>query len=119
MAKVNTKTFQMALKGSGGNQSIIAQAIGVTRGAISIFVNKNPKMRKLLNSEAELILDVAENNIDKAIMHQDVDSSKWKLMNSKKGRERGYGIKQEVELSGNINTLTKEERESEIKRLLE
>ena len=113
-------TFKKALKNSGGNQARIAERIGVDRSTIHNFITKNPKMRKLLDQEAELILDIAEDNIDSHIATQkDVDSSKWKLLHSKGGRARGYGQKQEIELSGNVSTLTKEERNAEIKRLLQ
>lgn len=119
MAKINIKTFIKALKNSGGNQARIAERLEVTRQSVGGFLNKNPKMRKLLNEEAELLTDVSEDNIAIGIMtHKDTDLSKWHLLNSKSGKARGYGQKQEVELSGNISTLTKEEREEEIKRLL-
>ena len=104
MAKVNQKTFKNALVGSGGNQSSIAKKIGVTRGAISIYLNKNPKMRELLEIEAERIIDVAENIIDADITKErNIDSAKWKLINSKRGKRRGYGPKLEQQLSGNVD----------------
>lgn len=107
MAKINVKTFKKALKNSGGNMARIAERIECCRSAVCLFVKKNPKMRKLLNQEAELVLDIAEDNIDTEIMtHRDVDSSKWKLLHSKGGRARGYGQKQEIEHSGEISPNT-------------
>ena len=104
MAKINFKTFQEALKGSGGNQSIIAKKLQVTRGAVCIFLGKNPKMRKLLDLEAERIIDVAENLIDSDITNEkNIDSAKWKLLNSKRGKNRGYGPKVEQELTGAVD----------------
>jgi len=100
MTRINQKKFKEALKDSGGNQSTIAQKIGVTRGAITHFINRNPKMRKLLEIEAERIIDVAENVIDHDIVkNKNIDSSKWKLLNSKRGKSRGYGPKTEMEHS--------------------
>ncbi len=120
MAKVNIKTFKKALENSGGNQSIIAQRLKVGRSTITIFLNKNPKMRALCEIEAERIIDVAENVLDHDITtNKNVDSAKWKLNNSKRGKARGYGLKQEIELAAAIATseFTKEELEAEIKRL--
>jgi len=101
MAKLNQKTFKEALKSSGGNQSIIAKKLEVTRGAVNQYLKRYPKMRELLELEAERIIDVAENIIDGSITNdKDIDSAKWKLLNSKRGKARGYGAKTEMEHSG-------------------
>ncbi len=116
MAKINQKTFKLALENSGGNQSIIAKKLQVTRGAITIFLSKNPKMRELCNMEAERIIDVAENVVNAAITNKAsedrLDTSKWKLLNSKRGKARGYGIKNEVEHSGKVFNVNITEVES-------
>ena len=99
MTRITQKTFKAALIDSGGNQSTIAQKIGVTRGAVNIYLTKNPNMRELLEIEAERIIDVAENVIDHDIVtNKNIDSSKWKLTNSKRGKARGYGVKQEFDI---------------------
>ena len=103
MAKLNQKTFKEACKDSGGNQSIIARKLEKSRSTITMYLNKHPKMRALLETEAERIIDVAENVIDHDITkNKNIDSSKWKLLNSKRGKSRGYGPKQETEISGSI-----------------
>ena len=99
MTRITQKTFKAALIDSGGNQSTIAQKIGVTRGAVNIYLSKNPNMRELLEIEAERIIDVAENVIDHDIVtNKNIDSSKWKLTNSKRGKARGYGAKTELDV---------------------
>ena len=114
--RITQKKFKDVLKNSGGNQSTIAKAIGVSRSAITHFLNKYTEMRKLLEAEAERIIDVAENVVDHDIVkNRNVDTAKWKLNNSKRGKQRGYGIKQELEMSGEIKTSAKELHE-EIKR---
>ncbi|MHA1737903.1 MAG: hypothetical protein ACTSWD_04900 [Candidatus Heimdallarchaeota archaeon] len=106
MAKISIKTFKKALKDSGGNQSRIAERLECTRSAVGHFLKKNPKLHKLLESEAERVIDFAEDNIDTDIMiNKDVDSSKWKLTNSKRGKSRGYGAKSEVEHSGESGSI--------------
>ncbi len=97
--------FKKALIGSGGNQSTIAKRLGVGRSAVTMFLNKYPKMREILEAEAERIIDVAENVIDRAITkHRDIDVSKWKLTNSRRGKDRGYGKKIEQEFSGELKS---------------
>ncbi len=119
MARLIITTFKVALKDSGGNQSIIAQRLKCTRQAVSLFLKKNPKMRLLLDAEAEKVIDAAENVLDSSITkNKDLDSAKWKLIHSKRGKARGYTNKQEIEIAAVIATFTKEEREAEIKRLL-
>jgi len=104
MAKLTIKTFKEALVNSGGNQSVIAQKLGKDRSAVNHFLKKHPRMRALLEAEAERIIDVAENVIDADITKlKSVDSSKWKLLNSKRGKARGYGPKVEQELSGVVD----------------
>ena len=101
MTKINQKTFTKALEKSGGNQSIIAQRLDVTRGAVTRYLQKYPKMKDLCELESERIIDVAENNIDHDIVkNKSIETSKWKLANSKRGKARGYGPKIEQEMSG-------------------
>ena len=111
MAKINIKTFKEACRNTGGNQARIAEKLEVTRSAVNHFLSKHPNMRELLNQEAEFVIDVAEDNINKSIMAGDVDVSEWALVNRKRGKERGYGQKQEVEHSGStsatFNLITK------------
>lgn len=107
MAKINITSFKKALKDSGGVQARIAERLQIGRSTVHDFLNKNPKMRKLLNQEAEQILDIAEDNINLDIAtRKDVDSSKWKLLHSKGGRARGYGQKTEIEHSGETQPNT-------------
>ena len=99
MARINKKTFRAALKNSGGNQARIAEKLEVGRSAVGMYLIRHPEMRAELDEEAELVIDVSEDNIDVAIMtHKDIDSSKWKLLHSKRGKARGYGVKQEFDI---------------------
>ncbi len=100
MARITKKKFREACKGSGGVQTIVAKALGIIRQSVSAYLKKHPEMRKYLDAEGDKIIDVAENNIDRDIVSGDIDSSKWALLNRKRGKERGYGPKQEVEHSG-------------------
>ena len=101
MTKITEKTFIKALDKSGGNQSTIAQRLDVHRSAVTLFLNKNHKMKELCEIEGERIIDVAENNIDyDVVTNKNIETSKWKLTHSKRGKARGYGPKQEIEQIG-------------------
>ena len=90
MAKVTIKTFKEALKNSGGNQARIAEKLEIGRSTVCMFLKKNPKMRELLEAEAEYVLDIIEDNITvSATIHKDVADGKWILTNSKRGKARG------------------------------
>ena len=108
MVKINKSKFLKAMIGSGGNQSKIAQKLDCTRGWVTVYLSKHPDMKAALEQEAEKILDVSENIIDHDIMtNRNIDSAKWKLTNSRRGKARGYGVKIENEVSGAINSNVK------------
>ena len=59
------------------------------------YVHKWPETEEALKAEKEMILDFAEQNINKAIMEDhDLATSKWFL--KMKGQERGYVETQEI-----------------------
>jgi DNA-binding XRE family transcriptional regulator len=100
MAKITKEKFKQACKGSGGIGTVVARAIGVTRQAIYHYLKRNPEMKEFLDEEGDKIIDVAEHNIDKEIVAGNIEISKWALINRKKGKARGYGLKQELEHTG-------------------
>lgn len=101
MARITKKTFREALVNSGGNQARIAEKLEVTRQGVGIFLKRNPDMRIELEEEADRLVDWAEDNVGIDVMvHKDIDSSKWLLKNSKRGKSRGWGEKQQIEHSG-------------------
>ena len=73
----------------------------VGRSAVSMFLKRNKGMRELLNVESERLIEWAEDNVAMSVMvHKNIDDSKWILTNSKLGKQRGWGQKQEIEHSG-------------------
>jgi len=116
MTSLTVSKFKKALEGTGGVQAVIAKACGVDRSTVTRFIQKYPKMRLLLDAEAERIIDIAENKLHALVNDKDIRAIKFFL--ETKGKSRGYVSKQELEIAGNISTLTKEERAEEIKRLL-
>ena len=96
--KINKAKFLKGIAGSAGIRSVIAKRIGVSRKALWEYLKKNEWARIALESEEELISDIAETNLFKCIRNGD----KWALAFylKTKGRERGYVEKREVEHSG-------------------
>ncbi|HUU87351.1 MAG TPA: hypothetical protein VMX17_06325 [Candidatus Glassbacteria bacterium] len=116
MTRITKKNFKEALKNTGGNQSRIAEKLEVSRQAVSLFLQRNLDMKLLHEEENDLLYDMAEDNVAIDVMvHKDTDESKWLLLNSKKGRARGYGQKTEIEHVGDvpitINLITKSNEE--------
>ena len=103
MTRITKTNFKQALINSGGNQSRIAEKMEVTRSAVNIFLKRHPDMREALEEQINLLYDTAQDSQAMQILaHKNVDESKWLLMNTKRGRERGFGNKTEIEHSGSI-----------------
>lgn len=117
MTRLNITNFKIALEGSGGVQAVIAKKLEVERSTITRYLDKNPKMRLLVQAESERMIDVAENSLH-SLISKKKDMRAIKFFLETKGKSRGYVVKQELAIEGSIATLTKEERDAEIKRLL-
>jgi len=116
MTRITKRNFKKALKNTGGNQSRIAEKLEVSRQAVSLFIQRNPDMKLLNEEENDLLYDMAEDNVAIDVMvHKDTAESKWLLINTKKGRARGFGQKTEIEHTGDIpvtiNLITKSNEE--------
>jgi len=113
MTRITKSRFKTACKGSGGVQAVVAKALGVTRQAVGLYLKKHPDMKDLLEEERDNILDVAEHNIDKKIVEGDIDASEWALVNRKRGKARGYGTKQELNVSDDRTRIIIERAKNE------
>lgn len=65
-------------------------------------MKNNPFAQKLLEDEAEVVLDLAENVVINAIKNGDERVAEWYL--SKKGKSRGYADSMGIQVKGNGNT---------------
>lgn len=128
MTKITKKMFKKALEGSLGTQRDLSERLNVTDSGISYYLDRNPDMKKLLDNQRLKNVDRAEHEIfeeldfnddEKAGTNAKIRQGASQFILSRLGRKKGWAENKEIELSGNISTLTKEERESEIKRLLE
>jgi predicted DNA-binding protein YlxM (UPF0122 family) len=116
MVKLNKKKFRESLKGSGGNITLLAERLQVTRKAVYEFINKHEDIQEELESEKWKIQETAEVMLRKKISEGDMQAINTALVKHKRGREMGYGEKQEIEHSTapegiTINLITKSDEE--------
>lgn len=105
--------FIAAIPGTHGIVSAIAKKVGCSWNTAKKFIDEYPTVKAVYEAEQESILDIAEsvliNNIKLALKEQQegkrpADSSDAKWLLARKGKERGYSEKQEVEHSGTIES---------------
>lgn len=136
MTKITIKLFKSIISGTGGIQTVIARRLKVEDSSVRKFLDRNPKMRELQDQEREKEVDNAEQEIfsqlrlgtTKETSHLKYNKdfvkirgdAAYKILKNL-GKKRGWFEKQELEIEGQINTLslTKEECEEEVKRLLD
>ncbi len=101
MAKNITKEKVLeAIKNSQGLvskvQKNLEKIIGETVcwDTVDAYIHKWPETEAAVRAEKELVLDLAENNVFKALNTNDLATSKWYL--KMKGKERGYVETQEI-----------------------
>jgi hypothetical protein len=101
--------FIDAIPGSGGIKSTIAQRVGCSWSTVDVYIKKYSTIAAAYADELEGVLDLAESvllqNIQfvKAAQNdhkKPVDTSDVKWLLSKRGKARGYGDKQELEVTG-------------------
>ena len=108
MTKLSKKKVRLAIPNTFGVRSLIAEKCAVTRVALHYFLNK-PKNSDLLDEielEKEFMKDVGENKLGAAMLR----GEKWavKFFLERKARDRGYGSKQEIELSGGVGIIAED-----------
>ena len=96
-----------AIEGSGGIKMLIAQRLSVTRITFDRYLKRWPTVMEAFKAEREGLIDIAESVVRRNIQlaHQaqaggvivDSGDSKWLL--SRLGKDRGYGDKQELDVT--------------------
>lgn len=123
--KHTVKDYKKAINGSLGIQLNVAEQLGVTRGAVSLFLDEHSELRELISQEGQLAVDKAEDVQFALLEFQDSDdpvpaarvrgdSSKFILSR----RRASYKDKQELEHVGNTGVIINliEKSVEEIKR---
>ncbi len=98
--KVTQEQVLEAIKGTQGLISKIQKKLEAATGetwsweTVERYVHKWESCEEAVKAEKEAMLDLAENNIFKALTQNDLATSKWYLR--MKGKERGYIETQEI-----------------------
>jgi len=125
MAKITPATFKKALENATGTRVDMSKRLKVTRGAVTIYLSKNPDMAKLLDQRR---LDNIERAEDEIFSQLEFKDSKNKSSGAKirqgasqfilktLGRSKGWVEKQEqlVEHKGESLKVIIEERKPEV-----
>lgn len=101
-----------ALEKCGGNQSAAARALDCSRMTIHKRINSSDKVREAYDSVNEANIDLAENNLIDLIKdkeHKDHFGA-LKFYLRTKARDRGFGDKSDVNLSGSLGIQKIERR---------
>jgi hypothetical protein len=102
MVKITKTKFKKAMEGSAGILANIAKRLNVTRGAITLFVQRHKDIQELLDQEDESINDLAEAKLIQKLNDGDMKAIRFRLQT--KAKNRGYVERQEV--YSNVNDMT-------------
>lgn len=109
--KASVRKILKAIEGTGGLKTAIASKLGVHRQTILNYEKKYETVRQAIEEEGDKILDKAESNLFVRIKEGDEDTSKWFL--ARKGKDRGYSEKIDMEQKGEIKTILKVQYEED------
>ena len=121
------KEYKKAIEKSNGTNTDIARVLKNTPQAVTQYREKHPDINKLIEEKRFELIDKAEDVGIDLLNFYDSDNPgqaasirlrESQYVRSRLGKNKGWAEKQEIEMSGSVETLSKEERESEIKRLL-
>ena len=101
--KITKELFLKASEKSGGNMSVIAERLGVTRSAICHYCERNPWAKQVIIQEDDKVDDLAENQLMKKILEGNMKAITFRL--ETKGSHRGYVTKQKVEHTGDVGLI--------------
>lgn len=98
--RLTTAQIEAALRKHQGNVSAAARHLNCTRSTIALRIHRSAHLRAVVEECRETIKDVAEHNLFKKVLEGDIGCSQWVL--ARLARERGYGDKTEIPLTGSI-----------------
>lgn len=92
--RYTVKEFLKAVEGSFGIKAVIARKLGCSRQTVDKYCKKHPTIREAIEQEREMLKDMAEGRLVKAVQ----DGEPWavKYVLSTLGKDRGYVERQEV-----------------------
>jgi hypothetical protein len=84
MAKYTVADFEQVIPGTGGIITTIASKMGCTWHTAAKHIKGSPKLKELVEGEANKIDDMAESVVINAIKDKDVQTAKWWLERRKR-----------------------------------
>lgn len=93
--KHSPREYEIAITGSGGIVSVIAERLGITPHGVRIRLARTPKLQQALLDEREAALDRAEKTVQNAASEGDVSAAKFLLLTL--GKSRGFTYRHDVE----------------------
>ena len=75
-----------AIQGSAGIKATIAKRLGVSRWTVDAYLERWTGAKTAYDEECEIVVDMAEGTIIKAIKEGDVGTAKWYLVHKAKMR---------------------------------
>jgi len=90
--------FIDAIPGTGGIISTIARRVGCKWHTVKAAIEKYPTVHQAYDDEREIVTDVAESTLIKAIRDGSLGAAQWWL--TRKGKDRGFVERREVQASG-------------------
>ena len=112
--KASIKKILKAIPGTGGLKSAIAVKLGVHYRTILNYEAKYETVKQAIEEEKEKILDKAESVLFVKIQDGDEDTCKWFL--ARKGKQRGYSEKIDMEQKGSLKVEHSVKIEDTIKK---
>jgi len=88
--------FIAAIPGTGGIVTAIAKRVGCAWHTAKKYIDATPTVKRAYDDECEMVLDMAESSVIKAIRDDDPQMVRYYL--STKGKRRGYTEKQELDV---------------------
>jgi predicted transcriptional regulator len=101
MAKLSVKLVEEKLRELSGNAAAVGRAFGVTRSAVTHYIQRHPSLRAVAKEARETMKDNAESALYKAVLNGEA----WAVCFYLKTQARDRGYTERVALEGSDNPL--------------
>ncbi len=88
-------TYEKAIRENGGNITATAAALGITRGAFYVRLNKSQHLAEVLEEVRNEVVDMAEDGLRAQVVQQNMTAIIWTLKAHKEAKRRGWGERTE------------------------
>jgi len=88
-------TYEKAIRENGGNITATAAALGITRGAFYVRLNKSQHLAEVLEEVRNEVVDMAEDGLRAQVAQQNMTAIIWTLKAHKEAKRRGWGERTE------------------------